>query len=158
MRYVIGLVLSLFGIWLLWSGIYNPLLISLGGISCVFVAFVAVRLEINDNEGSLVGMAFRMIAYLPWLAWAIVKANVDVTARILSPKLRINPEMLEIEAGQKTGLGQVIYANSITLTPGTVSVDVGEGRILVHALTRESAEDLQTGEMGRKVTGLEGSG
>ena len=158
MRYVVGLVLSLFGIWLLWSGIYNPLLISLGGISCIFVAFVAVRLGLSDNEGSLIGMVFRMITYLPWLIWAIAKANVDVTAQILSPQLRIKPEMVEVETGQKTALGQAIYANSITLTPGTVSVDVGEGRILVHALTRESAEDLQTGEMDRKVTKLEGSG
>ncbi len=157
MRYTVGLFLSLFGIWLLWSGIYNSLLISLGGISCIFVAFVAVRLEVNDNEGSVIGLAFGMIAYLPWLMWAIAKANVDVTARILSPRLRINPKLVEIESGQKTVLGQVIYANSITLTPGTVSVDVGEGRILVHALTSESAEDLQTGEMDRKVTGLEGS-
>ena len=157
MRYTVGLVLSLFGIWLLWSGIYNSLLISLGGISCIFVAFVAVRLDINDNEGSVIGLAFRMIAYLPWLIWAIAKANVDVTARILSPRLRINPKLVEIKSGQKTVLGQVIYANSITLTPGTVSVDVGEGRILVHALTSESAEDLETGEMDRKVTGLEGS-
>lgn len=157
MRYTVGLFLSLFGIWLLWSGIYNSLLISLGGISCIFVAFVAVRLDINDNEGSVIGLIFRMIAYLPWLLWAIAKANVDVTARILSPRLRISPQMVVIESGQKTALGQVIYANSITLTPGTVSVDVGEGRILVHALTSESAEDLQTGEMDRKVTGLEGS-
>ena len=157
MRYTVGLFLSLFGIWLLWSGIYNPLLISLGGISCIFVAFVAVRLDVNDTEGCGIGVALKMIGYLPWLIWAIAKANVDVTARILSPRLRINPEMLEIKSGQKTALGQVIYANSITLTPGTVSVDVGEGRILVHALTSESAEDLQTGEMDRKVTGLEGS-
>ncbi len=157
MRYTVGLFLSLFGIWLLWSGIYNSLLISLGGISCLFVAFVAVRLDINDNEGSVIGLAFRMIVYLPWLLWAIAKANVDVTARILSPRLRINPKLVEVKSGQKTALGQVIYANSITLTPGTVSVDVGEGRILVHALTSESAEDLQTGEMDRKVTGLEGS-
>ena len=157
MRYTVDLFLSLLGIWLLWSGIYNSLLISLGGISCIFIAFVAIRLDINDNEGSVIGLAFRMITYLPWLIWVIAKANVDVTVRILRPRLRINPKLVEIEASQKTALGQATYANSITLTPGTVSVEVGEGRILVHALTNESAEDLETGEMDRKVTGLEGS-
>ena len=157
MRYTVDLFLSLLGIWLLWSGIYNSLLISLGGISCIFIAFVAIRLDINDNEGSVIGLAFRMITYLPWLIWVIAKANVDVTVHILRPRLRINPKLVEIEASQKTALGQATYANSITLTPGTVSVEVGEGRILVHALTNESAEDLETGEMDRKVTGLEGS-
>ena len=156
MRYAICLILSLFGIWLLWSGIYQPLLIILGGLSCIFVAFIAFRLELSDNEGSVLGLAVRMIAYLPWLLWAITKANLDVTARILSPRLRINPEMVEVEAGQKTALGQAIYANSITLTPGTVSVDVRDGRILVHALTHESKEDLTSNEMNRKVSGLEG--
>ena len=101
MRYAICLILSLFGIWLLWSGIYQPLLIILGGLSCIFVAFIAFRLELSDNEGSVLGLAVRMIAYLPWLLWAITKANLDVTARILSPRLRINPEMVEVEAGQK---------------------------------------------------------
>mgnify|MGYP001267923253 CR=1 FL=1 len=155
MRYVIGLILSLFGIWLLWSGIYSSLLISLGGASCIFVAFVAVRLDIRDNEGSVLGLSLRIAMYLPWLLWAIAKANLDVTRRILSPRLPISPGIVQIEAGQKTALGQVIYANSITLTPGTVAVDVGEGHILVHALTRESADDLATGDMDRRVTALE---
>ena len=156
MRYAICLILSLFGIWLLWSGIYQPLLIILGGLSCIFVAFIAFRLELSDNEGSVLGLAVRMIAYLPWLLWPLTKANLDVTARILNPRLRINPEMVEVEAGQKTALGQAIYANSITLTPGTVSVDVRDGRILVHTLTHESKEDLKSNEMNRKVSGLEG--
>ena len=94
--------------------------------------------------------------YAPWLAWAIVKANMDVTRRILSPSMPISPTLVEVPATQHNQLGQVIFANSITLTPGTVSVDVEDGIITVHALTREAADELATGEMDRRVTRLEG--
>ena len=95
--------------------------------------------------------------YAPWLIWQIVKANVDVARRILDPRLPIRPHVIRIRAGQKTDLGRVIYANSITLTPGTVTIDL-EGRDLrVHALTDEAAEGLATGEMDRRVSSTEES-
>ncbi len=98
----------------------------------------------------------RLLLYAPWLVWEVVKANIDVARRILTPSLPISPRMIKVKAGQQSDLGRVIYANSITLTPGTVSVDVEDDTILVHALTKEAADGVETGEMDRKVTRLEG--
>ena len=87
-----------------------------------------------------------------------MKANVDVARRILTPGRSISPTMLRVRATQRTDLGRVVFANSITLTPGTVSVDVGEDEILVHALSRDGAEELAGGEMDRRVTRMSGGG
>ena len=78
------------------------------------------------------------------------------TLFILSPSLPIRPRILQVEASQETDIARVIYANSITLTPGTVTLDVRDGKLLVHALTTDSAEGLLSGEMDRKVSALEG--
>ena len=91
------------------------------------------------------------------LLWAIVKANIDVAWRILRPTMPISPRLIEVSAGQSSDLGRVIYANSITLTPGTVSVEMDGGKILVHALTKEAADDVESGDMDRRVTKLEGA-
>jgi multicomponent Na+:H+ antiporter subunit E len=86
----------------------------------------------------------------------VLRANVDVARRVLSPSLPISPRMFKVRATQRTDLGRVIYANSITLTPGTVSVELEDSVILVHALTAEAAEDLREGTMNRLVVGVEG--
>ena len=115
-------------------------------------------MRVVDAEAHPIDIAGRLLLYVPWLLWAIVKANLDVARRILTFRLPISPRLIRVKASQKSDLGQVIYANSITLTPGTVSVDLQDGTILVHALTRECAEDLQEGEMDRRVAALEGAG
>ena len=83
-------------------------------------------------------------------------ANIDLTKRLLNPKLPINPQMIRVTASQKGDLGRVIYANSITLTPGTVSVDMQDDKIVIHALTSEADDEDKSGEMDRRVTRLEG--
>jgi multicomponent Na+:H+ antiporter subunit E len=113
---------------------------------------------IIDVEGHPIHLLGGLLLYLPWFAWALIQANIDVARHILSPRLSISPCLIRVKASQKTHLGQVIYANSITLTPGTVAVDVEEGTIEVHALTRSAAEELMTGEMDRRVTHLENEG
>jgi multicomponent Na+:H+ antiporter subunit E len=86
----------------------------------------------------------------------IIKANIDVAKRIMLPSMAVTPTMIRVTASQKSDLGLVIYANSITLTPGTISVDIANGEILVHALSREGAESLLDGEMDRRVTRMAG--
>ena len=86
-----------------------------------------------------------------------MKSAWDVSKVILNPSLPVSPTLIRVKTSQKTEVGVVVYANSITLTPGTISVDVGHGEILVHALTRESAAGLQTGEMDKRVTVFEGA-
>jgi multicomponent Na+:H+ antiporter subunit E len=152
------LTLVLFGVWLLWSGHTEPLLISLGVVSTVSVVAVCRRMGLIDEEAVPLGLPLRAPLFLPWLLWQVVKSNVDVARRILDPRLPIRPELIRVKAGQRDDLGRTIYANSITLTPGTVSVGVEGDEIVVHALTREAAEGLQTGEMDRRVTAFEGRG
>jgi len=157
-KYPLYLALVLFGVWMLWSGHTEPLLISLGVVSTVSVVAVCRRMGLIDEETVPLRLPLRAPIFLPWLLWQVVKANVDVARRILDPRLPIRPELIRVRAGQRDDLGRAIYANSITLTPGTVSVGVEEDEIVVHALTREAAEGLETGEMDRRVTDFEGRG
>ena len=160
MKYGTSIAISLFLVWLLWSGHYtldSTLLTVLGIASCILVAIIAVRMKVVDREGHPIHLLGRGLIYLPWLLWAIVKANLDVTRRILSPSLPISPTLIDVQATQKSALGQVIYANSITLTPGTVTIDAIDGTLTVHALSREGAHELTEGDMDRKVTALEGA-
>lgn len=157
MRYVF-MSLVAFGTWLLWSGHYtfdHTLVLVMGLLSCAFVVYLAGRLDIVDEEGHPIHLVWGMILYIPWLLWAIVKANIDVAKRVLSPGLPISPRVVRVVATQKTDLCRVIYANSITLTPGTVSLVLDGEEIVVHALTKEAADDVESGDMDRRVTGLE---
>ena len=100
-------------------------------------------------------MGFRPISYAIWLAKEIVESNIEVTRVILSRKLAIRPRMIRVKASQQSEIGRVILANSITLTPGTVSVDMQGERIWVHALSFEGAEEDLSGDMDRRVCALE---
>lgn len=156
--HVVVLLVTLCLMWMLWSGHYNVLLV-FGSVCCLLVVWLSMRMKIVDDEGQpVVRLGLRVLAYLPWLLLQIVKANIDVARRILSPSLPISPRLIEVEASQETELGNVIYANSITLTPGTVSIRIREGVVLVHALTNEAAAELIAGEMDRRVSAVERGG
>lgn len=146
----------LFGIWLLLSGIYTPFIVSLGILSCAAVIWVTIRMDIVDHEGYPLHLTWRAFIYWGWLIVEIIKANIDVIKLVLSPKLKISPTMIRVRASQQTDLGQVVYANSITLTPGTISVDVANNEILVHALSETGARDLLRGEMEHRVSKMAG--
>ena len=152
----LGLVITLFIFWLLLSGIYQPLIISFGIASSLLVAWIAHRMDVIDHEGFPIHLGAKAITYWPWLIWEIIKANIDVAAIIIKPKLPITPTMFNSPASQKTEVGQVTYANSITLTPGTISVGVADGIVEVHALTSQSADDVITGRMDKRVSQMEG--
>lgn len=154
-RYV-SLALVLMGIWLLLSGHYDPLLISLGVVSVGVTVWIAARLNVVDHEGHPIHIVLRLFTYVPWLFWEIVKSNVDVARRVLSPSLPVSPRVFTVDSSQKTSVGRTIYANSITLTPGTVTIDVIGSRLEVHALTTESAEGVKSGRMDARVTRFEG--
>ena len=151
----LGVVLAV--VWLLLSGHYaDPLILSLGLASCAVVVAITRRMDLVDHEGHPIHLTRRAVGYWAWLAWEVVKANIDVAKRVLAPGLPISPTLVRLSASQKSDLGLVIYANSITLTPGTVSVDVEPGEILVHALSSAAASDLEGGEMDRRVSLVEG--
>jgi multicomponent Na+:H+ antiporter subunit E len=157
----LSLGIVLFATWMLLSGefsIDHGLVLGLGIASVVLVVLIAVRMEVVDHEGHPVHLTLRFIGYWTWLLVEIVKSSLDMTKRIWSPSLPISPTMYILKVSQPGELGQVIYANSITLTPGTVTVRLDDGDILVHAIAREVGDDLAGGEMDRRVTLLEASG
>ena len=143
-------------IWLLLSGHYDGLLLSLGVASCLFVTWIAHRMDVVDHEGHPIHLTWRALFYWPWLLVEIAKANYDVARLIVDPNLPISPRMIRVKASQADDLGRVVYANSITLTPGTVTVDVSGATVQVHAITKAMAEGVETGEMDRRVTRMEG--
>ena len=155
----LGLWLFCFGLWLLLSGYFDvPLLLSFGVLSCALVVFVAWRVEAIDPEERPLRLRLNIhaLGYWPWLLWQIVLSNLDVAKRILDPRLPISPTLISLKPTQRGDLGRFIYANSITLTPGTVTTALSGDTLEVHALTREAADSLVEGDMDRRVTRLEG--
>ena len=154
--YRLSAVLVLFAFWLLLSGYFEPLLLTLGIASAIGVVWLAHRMDVIDREGHPIHLGVRATTYWAWLLKEIVVSAWTVTRIILDPRLPISPRVVRVKATQRTTVGQVIYANSITLTPGTVSIEVEAGEIVVHALTREGAVSLEEGDMDRRVTRFEG--
>jgi multicomponent Na+:H+ antiporter subunit E len=159
----IVLFAALLALWLLLSGHYTPLLLTLGTVSSAVVVAIAHRLEVTDEEGVPLRILSVIWRFWPWLSKEVVKANLEVMRRIISPRLDISPQIFYFTPTQNTATGLVTHANSITLTPGTVTVEIEEdGRFLVHALTRELGEGAAArlgdgrveGEIGRRLTAL----
>ncbi len=149
---LVSLILVTFAVWLLFSGIYTPLIIGFGVGSCILVALIARRMDVIDHEGLPIHLSPEIVTYWLWLLWEIVKSNIDVAKCVLFPKKYLQPSMFYTKVSQKSDLGKVIYANSITLTPGTVTVDLNEDTVLVHALTEGTADGVKSGEMDQRVT------
>jgi multicomponent Na+:H+ antiporter subunit E len=143
-------------VWLLLSGHFDGLFLALGAVSVGLSVWAAARMDVVDPEGHPIHIAGRLFTYIPWLIWEIIKSNVDVARRILSPSLPIAPRVFVVTSSQKTAVGRTIYANSITLTPGTVTIDVRGSELEVHALTEASADVIKSGAMDRRVTRFEG--
>ena len=155
---VAGLAAALYAFWLLMSGIYTPFLLGAGLGCALAVALLARRMEIADREGLPLHLTLAAAAYWPWLVKEIFKSGWEVALLILHPRLPISPRMVRIVPSQASAVGLVTHANSITLTPGTVTVEAGHREFLVHALTRGGAQGMQAGEMDRRVTRFEGRG
>jgi multicomponent Na+:H+ antiporter subunit E len=151
---VLLLLLILAISWVLWSGLYKPLVLGLGAFSCVLSVYLAHRMGFFRHQ-ALVTLLPRLPAYWWWLLREIVASSVEVARLILKPSLPISPTVVELQAEAQSEVGQVILGNSITLSPGTVTLDAHEGRLLVHCLTSESARALQNGEANRRAALLE---
>lgn len=152
----VSLAVFLAVLWLLLSGhFFEPLMLGFGVASVLAVVFIAYRKEALDTEGHPVQLILRALAYWPWLLKEIVVANIDVAKAILRTPMAIKPTIFTVTGSQKSELGRVIYANSITLTPGTVTIDLVDDKLTVHALTKAGLEGVESGEMDRRVTRLE---
>ncbi|HAM47470.1 MAG TPA: hypothetical protein DIT40_02760 [Alphaproteobacteria bacterium] len=151
-----ALAIVLFLLWLGLSGIYTPLLLALGAFSSIFVALLCLRLGVIDEEGAPFGLFFGgVIGYWVWLFKEIVVANLNVARLILRPRMPLSPNFFNAPASQKSDLGKVVFANSITLTPGTVAIEVQGDSILVHTLSADFAWGAESCDMDRRVAALE---
>ena len=154
MRTVLATLL-LFVLWLLLSGHSDAFLLGLGILSCLFVAGLANKLGLFDENFSVLRFNLNVPRFLPWFIIEVIRSNLEVSRRILHPRLPIEPNISSVSAAQHDRIGKAVYANCITLTPGTYSLDIDEETISVHALTREFAEGLQKGEMSKRILALE---
>lgn len=147
----------MFIFWFSLSGQTKPLFLIFGAICSLLVAYWSHDLLIGKLEkGPDLKKFIRMIAYLPWLAWQIVLANWHLVYLVLHPKMPIDPTIMRYEHDLKTNMGITVLANSITLTPGTTSIDADRRELIVHAISRKTAEDLLSGSMLAKVREIEG--
>jgi len=161
----IGKFLFLLGFWFLLSGRIDVTipgdryLIGFGVVASAFVTYLAGRKKMLDEEGHPVHLLARLFFYVPWLLWEVVLANLDVAYRVWHPQAPIDPRLIVVPFRTQTGIGTVVYANSITLTPGTITigVDMATQQMLVHALTEKAARGLLSGEMHDRVVNLEGT-
>jgi len=155
---LVSLGVVLFCFWLLLSGHYTGLLLTIGAVCCLGAVALAWRMGIADAEGHPIHLLPRALTYWPWLAVQILKSAWRVTTIIVNPKLPISPTLVRVHGGQKGPLGITTYANSITLTPGTISVALDRHDILVHALESAGADALEQGAMNERVSEFERAG
>jgi multicomponent Na+:H+ antiporter subunit E len=156
MRYL-SLAGFLFAFWLALSGHYTSMLGSVGAASAVVCVLAAIRMRVADAEGHPIELFRGAVTYFPWLIVEIAKSAWSVTKVVLHPRLPISPTLTVVRASQKTAAGVATYANSITLTPGTITVGVNGNDLTVHALVRDGALDLEGGGMDRRVSQFEGT-
>lgn len=150
----LGVVLYVF--WMLLSGYFEPFLLTAGAGSALAVVLLARRMHIVDREGHPIQMIASVLLYWPWLFKEIGKCAWDVTRIILSPSLPISPVLVRFRPTQKSQAGLATHANSITLTPGTITVEAASGEFLVHGLTRSAGAGVIDSDMDRRVSQVEG--
>ena len=154
---IVSLSLVLFGFWLVLSGHYTVLTVTAGLVSTLAVVALAKRMGMVDREGHPIHLIPRGLTYYPWLAKEIIFSAVGVSKLILDPKMPISPTLVQVHSNQRTATGTATYANSITLTPGTITARLRGHELLVHAITREDAEELMKGAINARVVEFEGA-
>jgi len=155
----VGTIALLFALWLLLSGLYEPLLVSLGAASALVVVYVTKRMDRQDGDRLLISLSpFRFVRYLMWLMGEIARANLAVSKIILSRKMALRQHLFAVPSSQRTDLGQVIFANSITLTPGTITVETEGDHFLVHAVAFAVSTPAELADMDARVAAAEAGG
>lgn len=155
-RYAISLALLLAVVWLLFSGMWTyTLILSLGVASVLLTVWLVARMNLLGRDEEAFRMIPAAVRYWPWLFGQIVLANLQVARCILQGQAVIDPRIARIRVLQKTHVGRVIMANSITLTPGTVTLQVTDDAIEYYALTPDLVDDLEAGEMNRRTARFE---
>lgn len=148
------LLLVLASAWLLWSGLYKALLLVLGALSCLLSLYLAHRMGALDRSVFSWYILPQLPRYWAWLLKEITVSSFEVARIILKRDLPTSPTIIVFDAVPVGPVGQVVLGNSISLTPGSVTLDIHKGKITVHCLTQASADALLEGEMNRRVAAL----
>ncbi|MCY4165339.1 MAG: Na+/H+ antiporter subunit E [Gammaproteobacteria bacterium] len=156
MRAPLLLTLLLVAAWLLWSGMFKPLLVGLGVFSCVLTVFIIRRMGYFDRQVYAFRYDLRLVGFWLWLLPEIARSSLEVARVVLSPKPKLNTEVIELDVGELDRVDQALLGNSITLTPGTLTLEAHNDKLVVHALTAQGAQSLREGEMQRRVAALHG--
>lgn len=154
MARALSLGLALAVLWALLSGHTSVFIVTLGVLSVLLVVYLAHRKDVADHEGYPQHLFRLVVVYWPWLFWEIAKSSIAVAKLILKNPMPISPCVVEVTATQASEAGRVTYANSITLTPGTVTLSMDGPRMAIHAITRDMGQDLMGGDMDRRITAL----
>lgn len=152
----VSALLVLYSFWLLLSGYFTSFLLAAGLGSTLAVVWFSHRMDVIDAEGHPMHLGPRALLYWVWLLREIAKSAWDVSKIIVHPRLPISPTLVRFKPGQTTDIGRVIHANSITLTPGTITIDAGRDEFFVHALTLDGAQGVLSGDMDARVSACEG--
>ncbi len=152
---LISMTAVLYLFWLALSGYFKPFLLIGGTVCTLAVVYIVHRMKLDDTEGHPAHLLPPAATYWPWLLWEIIKSGWTVSKAILAPRLAISPTMTRVEATQRSAAGIATYGNSITLTPGTVTMQVEGKTLTVHALQRDGALDVEGGGMDARVTQFE---
>ena len=149
--------LLLAGLWIGLSGFFDPIHLTFGAVSVTIVAALSHKhLTGGGSVGQGIAHLTRLALYIPWLLWQIALANVDVMLRIFGVR-EIDPVVVRFKPDLETDFGRVTLANSITLTPGTVTVEItDDGEYIIHALNREAADAVLSRVMEQKARSIEG--
>lgn len=150
MRFV-SLVIALACLWTLLSGHTEVIVVGMGVAGIALITWLARRMRVVDEEGVPFDLSPRALPYSLWLLVEIVRSNVAVARIVASRELAIQPQLVRVPTGLRSDLGRVVYANSITMTPGTVTLEADEDSLLVHALTDATAEGLRSGSMEQRA-------
>lgn len=151
----LSLAVLLVVFWLLNSGLFKPLIFILGAISIVLVLIISSRMKVIDEESQPLHLTRNIPGYYLWLLKELVTSNIKVVSTIWQGNLQLQPALATIKMDHLSDMGKVIYANSISLTPGTVTTDVTENSITVHALDHSSISDIKSGELEARVRKLD---
>lgn len=154
-RNTIAIICLLGAFWLMLSGHYTVLLLGMGALSVSLVGWIVHRMDLVDQETIPLHLLHRIPRFYAWLVWQICLSNLDLVRRIWRRQVDVEPVVLRVPMPQRSDVCRVIYANSINLTPGTLTIAMGDGSLLVHTLSQDGAQGLVAGEMSRRISELE---
>lgn len=151
MKYIIAFFI-LFLNWVIWSGMFDASHLSLGVISCLLIIYMSHDILFTSKKITSKHLieVIRFIKYIPWLLYQIVLSNIYVARLVMNPNMPIDPQVIRFKTKLKRNISVVTFANSITITPGTITADIKEGEFYVHCISRKVADDLP-GEMEDRV-------